>query len=84
MRCRAIASCSLNELMVTALCEGSEGSSSARDTSSGGAVDTSSTCEIKALVTQNIRGPHNLTIDDFTSEVGPSAPAFTTFFTSSE
>ena len=42
---------------------------------SGGAVETSSTCEIKALVTQNIRGPHNLTIDDFTSEVGPSAPA---------
>ena len=51
---------------------------------SGGAVETSSTCEIKALVTQNIRGPHNLTIDDFTSEVGPSAPAFTTLFTSSE
>ena len=51
---------------------------------SGGAVETSSTCEIKALVTQNIRGPHDLTIDDFTSEVGPSAPAFTTLFTSSE
>ena len=51
---------------------------------SGGAVDTSSTCEIKALVTQNIRGPHDLTIADFTSEVGPSAPAFATLFTSSE
>ena len=51
---------------------------------SGGAIETSSTCEIKVLVTQNIRGPHNLTIDDFTSEVGPSAPAFTTLFTSSE
>ncbi len=51
---------------------------------SGGVVDTSSTCEIKALVTQIIRGPHNLTIDDFTSEVGPSVPAFTTLFTSSE
>ena len=51
---------------------------------SGGTVETSSTCEIKALVTQTITGPHNLTIDDFTSEVGPSAPAFTTLFTSSQ
>ena len=51
---------------------------------SGGTVETSSTCEIKALVTQNTTGPHNLTIDDFTSEVGPSAPAFTTLFTSSQ
>ncbi len=51
---------------------------------SNGEVGASATCEIRALVTQNLRGPHTLTISDFISVAGPSDPASTTLRTSSE
>ena len=48
-----------------------------------GEVPSSSSCEITAIVTQSVAGPHLLTIEDFSSNAGESENASVTLRTSS-